>query len=212
MRNFNDLFTRLKFTKTRIHYALSFYAVLVSIASLVAWRGNQYPFYMTIISYYALTIYLLGYFKFPQNVNNVLYAFALTMHVIVPLVFWTMLKQAFDMDVNPFSRFVTFLVHGLDFVLILIHFFMFKNPLPAISILWNAAIIMVYVGWAWIGYAITGIFVYPFIDFQNPFAMYAYPGLFILNIMVSSAWVFIHRYRDRRINRVGSEKLVDSPV
>ena len=186
----------LGITKKRFHYFLSFYSVLVCIGTVVVWFSKIYIFYLTILSYFGLTIYFVGYFKFPQYIKNILYSFSLTLHVMVPLIFWTFLREAHYSDPRPVSRFFSFLVHGGDFVLIIIHFAMFKNPLPAISIIWNVAMMVLYATWAWVGYALTGVFVYPFIDFRDSSAKYAYPGILAFVVFLSYMWVLIHKYRD----------------
>ena len=188
--------------KKKIHYAICIYAVFVCIGSLVVWWGPMYPFYLTTLGYYGLTAYMIGYFHFPENVRTVLYSFALTLHVLIPVIFWTVLRAAYFADPRPWSQFFTFMCHGGDFVIIMTHFFMYKNKLPSISIVWNLALLLVYTCWAWIAYAASGVFVYPFVNFQDPSAKYAYPGIILIVLVLSVFWVVVHKYRNKETYRV----------
>ncbi len=183
----------------KIQLILVLWGIQVCIGSLIVWFSNLYFFYMTTLSYWGLTAYMIIFMipGVPQLVKSILYSLALTLHVIVPIIFWSLLSEAHFADTRPWSQFYSFCCHGGDFVVIFIHFIMYKHDLPIISIVWNTGVFLLYAVWAWVGYAATGKYVYPFIDFSNELAKFAYPGLFVLVIIVSSMWVVIHRYRNK---------------
>ena len=180
-----------------IQFILALYVSVVSIGSLVLYVGPMYPFYMTQISIWILTFYMVFYFWLPRLLRTVLYGFLLSIHVIVPTVFWIFLRNLVS-DTRQISIIWNYLIHGSDFVVIFLHFLLFRNELPMWTIATNVLFGFFYLAWAWAGVAITGQFVYPFLNPNDEMAKFLYPGLFIGIAMLSFGWCKIHQFRAKR--------------
>ena len=186
--------------KYKIQLVLAVYCCIVAMGTVILYPTEQYPFYMTFLSFWMLTMYMCLYYTLPNKVKDVMYGFLLMIHIIVPLAYWILLN-GLNEDNRPESIVWNYFIHGSDFVVIFIHFFLFKNPYPLTSVLWNLIIMIIYIFWAFIGYGITGKFVYPFLSFQNEMAKYLYPGIFIGSMVISLAWFKIHQFKNKKTTK-----------
>eukprot|EP00834_Sanchytrium_tribonematis_P003197 NODE_116_length_18347_cov_2.280962.p13 type:complete len:192 gc:universal NODE_116_length_18347_cov_2.280962:2650-3225(+) len=180
-----------------VQYFLSAYCIFVTIGSICLFANELYIFYLTNITFISLTIYMTLYRVLPPRLANYMYSTLLTLHIIVPGVFWLFLRDTINMN-SRLSLAWNVMLHGTDLIVIFIHFLITDNELPMISILWNLGTSMLYLSWAWFCYFLTHKFVYPFVDLNNSLAKFLYPGLFILVGLISLMWCKIHKWRRNR--------------
>eukprot|EP00835_Amoeboradix_gromovi_P002741 NODE_161_length_16629_cov_0.427344.p8 type:complete len:207 gc:universal NODE_161_length_16629_cov_0.427344:5117-5737(+) len=183
-----------------LHYVLALWTIVVLIGTLILYIKPSYPFYMTFVSYWVLSLYMILYFVLPLKIRTILYGFCLTGHAIVPLVYWILLNNDDTQNRTAISKVWNIFIHGGDFVVIFLHFLLFHNELPSVTIFWNLIFSAVYIAWAWCGYFIFGEFVYPFLDPKDPIAKFVYPSVVVLIIVLSILWVKMHELRNRKKN------------
>ena len=181
-----------------IQYILALYTVFVAVGSIVLFIKPLYPFYMTFLSFWILTVYMVLFFILPLKIRTALYGFCLTIHIIVPLVYWLFINGTISDHVSEISTIWNYFIHGSDLLVIFIHFLLFKNPLPYWTVFFNLVLITLYIAWAWVGYYLLGIFVYNFMNFSDPMAKFLYPGIYIAVFSLSFIWCWIHNLRNKR--------------
>lgn len=176
------------------------YTTAVVIASMSTdFNGGYWFAYFTHLSYLGLTAYFwvsisltLRRLLYPQRslkrkpevieiVACMLYTFSFTFHIIVPLIYWTLLGSGYSFaDDDPLGRWKQLSVHALDFAVILIEFFCNKFVYCWGHLLIMTVMMICYIFYTWIfaaafptgGPAANG-FPYFFVNYKNP-------GTFIL--------------------------------
>ncbi|KAL7749441.1 hypothetical protein RI367_004995 [Sorochytrium milnesiophthora] len=147
---------------------------------------------------------------------NALYAEAFSYHIIVPAVFWAILAPAkgATMNLNPGSSLAAFdnmVMHGLDFVVVFIHFMTGAATMPLRMMVWQLGTALLYMFWTWIWHAAGDGWPYSFLDFDNPQSKIMYPGLLVAFTLVYLLGLGLHKLRDRITgDRITADRLASS--
>ncbi|KAF9412086.1 hypothetical protein BGZ94_001147 [Podila epigama] len=203
-----------------IRFAETIYVwtVIISIW-ITSTSASSYLKYFTNLTFFGLSVYFLctsiwtiGYLRQPTSeraqwihrtgsgwlgyLHWLLYSTIITYHIIVPVVFWTLLSTG-----NPttaISRWQNYSVHLLDGVLAISELIFNRHFLQPIHSLIIAGIMLFYMFLTFIVHKTEGTWVYPFLDWnQGPKAAIYYIGICIGLFVVFFVLLFVHKYRNQ---------------
>ncbi|KAF8981720.1 hypothetical protein BGZ46_002383 [Entomortierella lignicola] len=176
--------------------------------------------YFTHLTYFGLMSYFLastlwGYFYLRQPESEranwvksgspwwaythwLLYATVVTFSVIVPIVFWSLLASGIS-SWTPLEYYQNISEHALDGVFgALFEMTLNRHFLQPVHSFFVAAVMILYMFWAFVVYAATGGWVYPFLAWsQGPKAAIYYIAIAIALFIVYFVEYFIHKYRNK---------------
>ncbi|RKP26852.1 hypothetical protein SYNPS1DRAFT_3795, partial [Syncephalis pseudoplumigaleata] len=130
--------------------------------------------------------------------HYVLYSTVAVFHVVVPVVYWTVLYDP-KVEVTAMSRYLNVSKHGIDFALLAVEFLLGRMIVPLAALPWVLLALLFYVFWAWITHAISGRWVYPFLNWDRPAGIVVgwYIGVCALVVAFFGLSYAAHRLRDR---------------
>ncbi|KAF9938351.1 hypothetical protein BGZ67_000256 [Mortierella alpina] len=191
--------------------------VIISVwATAKSFSG--WAMFFTNESYFGLTIYLvcssiwsIGYLRQPvqeraQWLKNrspwwgrlhwLLYSTVITYHIIVPIVYWTMLNVGGNMSALATWQNVS--VHAIDGVFAIFELIFNRHFLQPIHSVIVAAVMVLYMLLTFVVRSTKGIWVYPFLNWDRGAICAAYYlgiaiGLFIIFFIL----LIVHKYRNR---------------
>ena len=158
----------------RLRICLSVWVFTVMILTYVDSATPKYLFTFTYLSYNGIFLYLMSalYISFMSKnekyntevplvagwVNSVLYQCSYCFHLIVPIVYWSLLATDFGTYDN-FTKAVSILVHGFDFFIMTIEFIFNRQQPTYATVVLYMIITVFYMFWAWIYYGFAHVWV-----------------------------------------------------
>ncbi|KAI8053242.1 hypothetical protein BDF22DRAFT_683416 [Syncephalis plumigaleata] len=139
----------------------------------------------------------------------VLYSTVAVFHMLVPAVYWAVLYNPKASN-TAMSIYLNVSKHGIDFVLLGIEFVLGRMIVPLAALPWVILTILFYMFWAWIAHSINGLWVYPFLNWDQPAGIVAawYIGVCLLVVAFFAISYGAHRLRDR-LFRQRAERVED---
>jgi len=195
------------------------YTLIVIISVWVTTKGfSRWAMFFTNESYFGLTIYLvcssiwsIGYLRQPvqeraQWLKNrspwwgwlhwLLYSTVITYHIIVPIVYWTMLNVGGSMTALGTWQNVS--VHAVDGVFAIFELIFNRHFLQPIHSVVVAAVMVLYMLLTFVVRKTEGYWVYPFLNWdQGPICAAYYLGIAIGLFIIFFVLLILHKYRNR---------------
>ncbi|KAL7749603.1 hypothetical protein RI367_003694 [Sorochytrium milnesiophthora] len=153
---------------------------------------------LSLIAYFSVTVLLVNEIRRSTSVralHGLLYSLNCALHPLVVIVFWVFLSSGFHSE-KPVSQFVSVSAHGVTLLALISEFFFGTMMVARWAIVPVVIIIVLYTGWAYVWYAISRDWVYPFLDYHKRQAVYMYPGVLIAAIVFFVFTYFMHRLRE----------------
>ncbi|KAF9353690.1 hypothetical protein BGX26_008553 [Mortierella sp. AD094] len=208
------------FTLAILRGFVCLYSLVVIISE---WATSEsaagYFMYFTNLTYLGLTIYLVcstlwsfSYLRQPKSdraqwlksgspwwgyIHWLLYATIVTFHVIVPIVFWTMLANYMKLPTG-FGAWQNASVHAVDGVFAVFELIFNRHFLQPIHSFVVAGVMVSYMFLTFIYHKTSGIWVYPFLDWsQGPIAAAYYIGIAVGLFIIYFALLVLHKHRNK---------------
>ncbi|KAJ1644135.1 hypothetical protein IWQ61_010451, partial [Dispira simplex] len=202
-----ELYITSNLVQPRVLFFVRLFLMLYCVATtIVLFYANSYRFFyfMTCWSFLGLTIYLIiatvvsgrycfgpanmgqrpnlleGAPRIVQLVHWWLYETITTFHILVPLVYWTLLKS--QLNTNSALHFYTSIgAHAIDFVVMAIEVLLNRQKVVPTHCVILLIILVLYLGLAYLVWGATGFFVYSFLNFE---AKKGFVALYVLGVAV----------------------------
>ncbi|KAF9995360.1 hypothetical protein BGZ80_011242 [Entomortierella chlamydospora] len=194
-------------------YAL---VVIISVWATSDTAAGYFVFF-TNLTYFGLTSYLVcstlwsfGYLRQPESdraqwlksgspwwgyTHWLLYATIITFHVVVPIVFWTLLAKNLP---TGFGAWQNASVHAVDGVFAIFELIFNRHFLQPIHSFVVAGVMVLYMFLTFIYHKTSGNWVYPFLDWsQGPIAAAYYIGIAIGLFIIYFVLLVLHKYRNK---------------
>ncbi|KAF8935595.1 hypothetical protein EDD21DRAFT_331470 [Dissophora ornata] len=198
---------------------LTLYTLIVVIA---VWATSEtaigYLMYFTNLTYLGLVVYFvcstiwsIGYLRQPateraQWLKNrspwwgyghwLLYSTVVTYHIVVPIVYWTMLSTGAYM--STFASWRNASVHAVDGFCAVFELVFNRHELQPIHSIVVAGIMVMYMFLTFIIHKTKGIWVYSFLDWdQGAICAAYYLGIAIGLLIIFFVLLVLHKYRNR---------------
>ncbi|KAF9286361.1 hypothetical protein BGZ68_003012 [Mortierella alpina] len=196
------------------------YTVIVIISVWVTSNSfSDWAMFFTNESYFGLTIYLvcssiwsIGYLRRPvqeraQWLKNrspwwgwlhwLLYSTVITYHIIVPIVYWTMLNVA-GKNMSALATWQNVSVHAVDGVFAIFELIFNRHFLQPIHSVVVAAVMVLYMFLTFVVRRTEGKWVYPFLNWdQGAICAAYYLGIAIGLFIIFFVLLVLHKYRNR---------------
>ncbi|KAJ1969378.1 hypothetical protein IWQ62_000666 [Dispira parvispora] len=219
-----ELFVTSNLVQPRTLFFVRCFLMLYCVATtIVLFYTNTYRFfyYMTCWSFLGLTIYLIiativsGRYCFgPANMDRRpnllegaprivqliywwLYETITTFHILVPLVYWTLLSSELNTH-SSLHLYTSIGPHAIDFAVMATEVLLNRQKVMPTHCVVLLVILAFYLGLAYLVWGATGFFVYSFLDFEKKkgfVALYVL-GVAVVFMILYFLQVFIHRGRD----------------
>ncbi|KAG0222747.1 hypothetical protein B0O80DRAFT_46439 [Mortierella sp. GBAus27b] len=200
---------------------LCLYNLIVAISLWATTKSaSGYLMFFTNLTYLGLTFYLvcssiwsIGYLRQPSHeraqwlknrsswwgwVHWLLYSTVVTFHFIVPVVYWTLLNAGKTFDTLGTWQNVS--VHGLDGFCAVFELVFNRHTLEPIHSFVVAGVMLLYMLLTFVVHKTKGIWVYPFLDWnQGAICVAYYLGIAIGLFVVFFVLLVLHRYRNRKL-------------
>ncbi|KAG0328013.1 hypothetical protein BG004_002633 [Podila humilis] len=198
--------------------------VYVWIVIIYIWatskNAGDYLKYFTNLTFFGLSVYLLctslwsiGYLRQPSSerarwINDkasnwfgylhwLLYSTVITFHIVVPIVFWTLLTGGVN-PVTAAGRWTNYSVHLLDGILALSELIFNRHFLQPIHSFFVAGVMVFYMFLTFVVYKTQGTWVYPFLNWdQGAKAAIYYVGIAVGLFLIFFVLLIIHNYRNK---------------
>ncbi|KAF9897186.1 hypothetical protein BX616_006042, partial [Lobosporangium transversale] len=129
-----------------------------------------------------------------------LYATVVTFHIIVPIVFWTMLNKSNEdlENMSTLHSWTNASVHAVDGASAIFELVFNRHFLKPMHSLFVAGIMILYMLLTFVVHATEGIWVYPFLDWdQGPIAAAYYLGVAVALFIIYFVLLVLHNYRNK---------------
>ncbi|KAF1806383.1 hypothetical protein V8B55DRAFT_1456379 [Mucor lusitanicus] len=222
-----------------IRFIIALYSTIVFWAhfgiAASASAANIFFSYFTTLTFVGLHSYLVTacvyHFRYLRNKNVdfmlnqpsvlnylfvYLYATVITNNVVTPVVYWSLLNQGTN-GVPAISVWTNVSVHGVSFFLMLIDVTFNRMKISIRMVLFAILTVVLYMFLAFIIFANTGRWVYPFLRWsQGPITALWYFVVAIIVVLSFFIMILVHRVRDMVARKTGraevsamSEKVPD---
>ncbi|KAF9385992.1 hypothetical protein CPC16_007771 [Podila verticillata] len=207
-------------TLAAVRFIETLYVWIVIVAVWISYdTAADYLKYFTNLTYFGLSVYLLctslwtiGYLRQPASsrgdwINTkaggwlgylhwLLYSTVICFHIVVPIVFWTLLSDG--PIPTALGRWRNYSVHLLDGVLAISELVLNRHFLQPIHSLFVAGVMLFYMFLTFVVHKTQGTWVYPFLNWdQGPKAAIYYIGLCVGLFVVFFLLLLVHKYRNK---------------
>ncbi|KAI1311952.1 hypothetical protein EDD11_003232 [Mortierella claussenii] len=193
------------------------------IVIVTVWATSKsavgYLMYFTNLTYFGLAVYLvcstiwsIGYLRQPVDeraqwlkdrspwwgwAHWLLYSTVVTFHIIVPIVFWTMLSKGME-HMSTLGSWTNASVHAVDGVSAVFELVFNRHFLEPIHSLVVAGIMILYMLLTFVVRRTEGVWVYPFLDWnQGSIAAAYYLGIAVGLFLIFFVLLVLHKYRNK---------------
>ncbi|KAG0257888.1 hypothetical protein BG011_003702 [Mortierella polycephala] len=191
---------------------LCVYALIVIISVWATSKSiDGYLKYFTNLTYFGLVTYLVPAEQREQWLKRgspwwgwlhwLLYTTVVTYHIVVPLVYWTMLNVS-GSSADTVEVWQNVSVHALDGVFAVFELIFNRHFLQPIHSFVVAGVMVLYMLLTFLAYADKGTWVYPFLDWsQGAICVAYYFGIAIGLFIIFFILLALHRIRNRLLAR-----------
>ncbi|KAJ1979273.1 hypothetical protein H4R34_002889 [Dimargaris verticillata] len=147
-----------------------------------------------------------------------MYECVATFHVFVPLMYWIVLSRGFRSE-TPLISYCGIAPHSLNLVVVIIEEVLNRHHLHPSHAIVPLAVLLLYLAWSYVLYAIRHEYVYPFLDIN---VYHGFVALFLVAIALATVIVFfvqlyLHNRRDqwlrhRRQQLVSNRQMTDAAL
>ncbi|KAG0355231.1 hypothetical protein BC939DRAFT_229298 [Gamsiella multidivaricata] len=215
---------------------LCLYCLIVIVS---VWATSEsasgYLMFFTNLTYFGLNAYLvcstlwsIGYLRQPtperaQWLKNrspwwgyahwLLYSTVVTFHIVVPIVFWTLLSTGAHM--STFGSWQNASVHAVDGVCAVFELIFNRHVLEPVHAFVVTGVMLLYMFLTFVVHKTKGIWVYPFLNWdQGAIAVAYYLGIALGLLIIFFVLLVLHRCRNRwlagRCERVNHDQQLES--
>ncbi|KAF9190263.1 hypothetical protein BGZ51_008794 [Haplosporangium sp. Z 767] len=180
---------------------LCLYTLIVIISVWVTAKSiDGYLKYFTNLTYFGLTTYLVGS-PWWGWLHWLLYTTVVTYHIVVPLVYWTMLNVG-GSDATPIVIWQNVSVHALDGVFVIFELIFNRHFLQPVHSFVVTGVMILYMFLTFLAYADKGTWVYPFLNWsQGAICAAYYLGIAVGLLIIFFILLALHRLRNRLLAR-----------
>ena len=134
-----------------------------------------------------------------------MYTSLFSIHMLVPLVYWTLLGTNWLWSEHTeLTRWLNISRHGLDLFVIVVEFFLNRIVYVWGHLVVTCLLVLIYVFWSWIGFAIYGYFPYFFVDYRKASSFLLIAGIavgFTLIWLLAYYMHYLKAYVGKRARR-----------